>query len=731
MTLDTQPHPAAATVMRSAAALMALSPRVVLITMALPRALPLAGLTPMTMSGALPPPLAINQLALEHGHRVLLLARPHRSLLPGAPMALVKGMQPAAEFHLAPATTLAELLDEPTPAAVLALALHIARSALGTLRAREDTDLAATCHRLLQEAAAAARPLTPAALCGPALALWAPPEGLGTTPAYLVGPKRIQLRPSRSRRALLLDRDSAGSFLLESRAPHAWLLAAPQESTPLLADLPRQGGAGAALHLAGMGELAQASGADPRARGYLRAQASLAMAQPARNFADPQRPVGAALELAVDDHGGGLFLRGWLRDPLNLVDQVTIRSLFVEEALPVEQRHRYARPDLSKAFAQAPHGLGASQPGFIAWLPKIAQCAQSQWTLRLQLATGELLEPLSPPGILPPQQARDTLLTALPLNALSEPMLEQAFLPALGRIQAAFLAARQPPEVVRIGTPRADPAVSVVVPLYRNLRFIRFQLAHFARDPAMAECELVYVLDSPEQRPEAEHLLRALHALYRVPVTLVVQAGNYGFASACNAGAAEAQAPRLLMLNSDVVPAARGWLPTLVAALEADPALFAVGPKLLTEDDSVQHAGLYFERNGPLNEWFNNHYMKGAPRGFPALDRPRRVPAITGAAMLLDRARFDQVDGFTTSYVIGDYEDSDLCLKLRAQGGEIGYEPRAELYHFERQSIRDHAVHDRNLATAYNRRLHQGRWNQAIETLMARPEFHAAAGVPA
>jgi GT2 family glycosyltransferase len=284
---------------------------------------------------------------------------------------------------------------------------------------------------------------------------------------------------------------------------------------------------------------------------------------------------------------------------------------------------------------------------------------------------------------------------------------------------------------MRIGPPVANPAVAVVVPLYRNLRFIRFQLGHFARDPVMRDCELIYVLDSPEQRPEAEHLFRALFALYRVPVTLVVQAGNYGFASACNAGAAEARAPRLLMLNSDVIPAARGWLPTLNAALDADVALFAVGPKLLTEDDSVQHAGLYFERNGPMNEWFNNHYLKGAPRYFPSLDVPRRVPGITGAAMLLDRARFDQVDGFSTTYLIGDYEDSDLCLKLRAQGGEIGYEPRAELYHFERQSIRDHAVHDRNLATAYNRRIHQARWDQAIGALMARPEFHQVPPGPA
>ena len=697
--------------------------------MALPHPLPIAGLKPMGAAGPVPAPLVLNQLPPEAGNTMMLLARSHPALASGRPMALVQGMRPAAEFDLAEATTLGELLDPLTPEAAFGLVMHIARAALGTLRAREDQELAASCHRLLTAAAVMAPSLAPAlaplATCGTGLALWSPPAGLSAAPSYLVLPDRLVMRPSRSRRALLLDRDCAGGFLLDSLGTTIWTLAAPDRSTPPLAQ------AQPALLQAGMAELAQASGSEPRARAWLRAHASLALAQPNRVFADPQRPVGGALELAVDDHGGGLFLRGWLRDPLGLIEDASLLSAFVEDALPAEQRHRYARPDLTKAFAQAPHGPGGSLTGFVAWLPKANQMPQSQWMLRLRLTNGEVVEPISPPGMLPPHQARDALLTALPLNALTAPMLDDAFMPALGRIQAAFLAGRQPPEVLHLGKPIANPAVSVVVPLYRNLRFIRFQLGHFARDPAMREAELIYVLDSPEQRPEAEHLLRSLHALYRIPVTLVVQAGNYGFASACNAGAAEARAPKLLMLNSDVIPAERGWLPTMVAALEADPAMFAVGPKLLTEDQSVQHAGLYFERNGPLQEWFNNHYLKGAPRHFPALDQPRRVPGITGAAMLLDRARFEQVDGFTTSYLIGDYEDSDLCLKLRAQGGEIGYEPRAELYHFERQSIREHAVHDRNLATAYNRRLHQSRWDQAIERLMARPEFHAVPPSPA
>src|SRR3546814_17427083 len=73
----------------------------------------------------------------------------------------------------------------------------------------------------------------------------------------------------------------------------------------------------------------------------------------------------------------------------------------------------------------------------------------------------------------------------------------------------------------------------------------------------------VYFLDSPEQRAELEHLLRGLHRLYDLPVTLAVMPANYGYAAANNAGAAIACGRFLALVNSDVIPTAPGWLPLL------------------------------------------------------------------------------------------------------------------------------------------------------------------------
>ncbi len=114
--------------------------------------------------------------------------------------------------------------------------------------------------------------------------------------------------------------------------------------------------------------------------------------------------------------------------------------------------------------------------------------------------------------------------------------------------------------------PKSAPLVSIVVPLYKVLDFLRFQLSGMATDPWLAaNAEVIYVLDSPEIQDETEHLLGGLHLLHGLPMKLVVMNRNGGYARACNAGARFARGSILVMLNSDVVPCEPGWLQILVA----------------------------------------------------------------------------------------------------------------------------------------------------------------------
>lgn len=424
------------------------------------------------------------------------------------------------------------------------------------------------------------------------------------------------------------------------------------------------------------------------------------------------RPVGAEIDLAIALPEGGLFVAGWLHDPLGMVERIEAVSP-LGERLCLGTLHRFPRADVAGQYGEP---AGADRSGFVTYLATAPSPVHlHQYRFELSLRSGARLDVVP---ALPPRgaaEARNAVLGVVPPAFVTPEVLETCIAPAAAALHAAHMATRGEPEVIRFGAQPPAPAVSVVVPLYKVLDFLRFQLAAFAVDPAMAGVELIFVLDSPEQRHEVEHLLTGLHALYNLPLTLVVQTANYGFSSACNTGARAASGAHVLFLNSDVIPDRPGWLPSLVAAME-DPRLVAVGPKLLFDDQSLQHAGMYFGRD-LKGGWMNLHYHKGLPRDFAPACEARLVPGVTGAAILVRAAAFEAVGGFSESYIIGDYEDSDLCLKLRAAGWEIGYRPEAELFHLERQSIQKHDGYMRGVACLYNRRLHSGRWADLMERL--------------
>jgi hypothetical protein len=66
-------------------------------------------------------------------------------------------------------------------------------------------------------------------------------------------------------------------------------------------------------------------------------------------------------------------------------------------------------------------------------------------------------------------------------------------------------------------------------------------------------------------------------------------------------------------------------------------------------------------------------------------------------------------------YVQGDYEDSELCLRLSEAGLENWYLPAVELYHLEGQSYLPGV---RRIPSEYNMWLHTSIWGDRIEKMM-------------
>ncbi len=420
-----------------------------------------------------------------------------------------------------------------------------------------------------------------------------------------------------------------------------------------------------------------------------------------------------AVETALTSDAG-VLAGGWMRDPANAYHGI---DLLAGDSRSVEL-------DLRTFDGTLPESQGGYEiKRFVAFAPigdALLHNLQPRFELRLASGEREPLIPPPQPGEIPDVRAK-ALSVVMPRHA-DDAVLSGCLSPILYDIQRRFRDTVGISGETAFGSPPKAPAVSIVVPLYKVFEFIKAQLAAFSSDDWLREnAEIVYVLDSPQQVTHVEELLAGLHLLYGLPVRLVVMDRNGGYALACNAGATCSRGRYLAMVNSDVVPVAAGWLEQLCARLAMDEGVGVIGGKLLYADNAIQHAGLKFIHDDK-GRWFNQHYFKGFPRQFPMASVSREVPGVTGACMVLPRADFDAVGGFTTDYVVGDYEDSDLCLKIRKLNRRIYYQGDVELYHFERVSIRKNEDYTRGVASQYNRWLHQSRWQDDIVALMEAAE---------
>ncbi len=410
----------------------------------------------------------------------------------------------------------------------------------------------------------------------------------------------------------------------------------------------------------------------------------------------------------VDDRA--FYLKGWAYSELGL-KRLTAVSPEGEHIELADKAFRYFRPDVAAFYGMTSSG---DRLGFIAYVETTRPSLNaSGWMLELEDSTRGTVQFEMPPVSADRNEMRTNVLTDLKLEPLSRHELKGEHIRrALGRLQQRVAEEIAIDSVEQYGQPPEQTKVSIIVPLYKRIEFLEHQIAQFVQDDELAAmADLVYVLDSPVDAEFLRLFAPQLYRLYRVPFRLAILNGNGGFAIVNNLGASLARAPRLLLMNSDVIPVAPGWLGRLLDFHESHERVGAVAPKLLYEDESIQHAGLYFYRPPGAHVWSNEHYFKGMHRDVAAASVSRAVPAVTGACMLIATQLYRELGGLRGMFVQGDYEDSDLCLRLAEAGYESWYCADVALYHLEGQS---YATEERELISEYNKWLHSELWRDAF-----------------
>ncbi len=260
------------------------------------------------------------------------------------------------------------------------------------------------------------------------------------------------------------------------------------------------------------------------------------------------------------------------------------------------------------------------------------------------------------------------------------------------------------------------PAVTVVVPTRDRVDLLAPCLDSLLRRSLYPQFEVIVVdNDSIEARTLA--LLQALQAK-DARLKVLHTRGPFNFSALCNAGARTARGDFLVFLNNDTEIVTPDWIERLLYFAIA-PDVGAVGAKLLYPRGRVQHAGVLLGMGGVAG-----HYGAGvseSDRGW--MNRnvcPHEVSAVTGACMMIERRKFDDVGGFDEINLPVELNDVDLCLRLTARGWRSICNTQAILTHHQSASrkggsLRLQSVHHRERCAFY------ARWRAVVRD---DPHFH-------
>ncbi len=169
----------------------------------------------------------------------------------------------------------------------------------------------------------------------------------------------------------------------------------------------------------------------------------------------------------------------------------------------------------------------------------------------------------------------------------------------------------------------------------------------------------------------------------RPSVRVVHWKREFNYSAINNYGVQFAHGQYLLFLNNDIELLEKDTLKEMLSYVQR-PEVGICGARLLYPDEVIQHAGVVMGFGGIAGAAFigihdkENTYMHRAKC-------VQDYSAVTAACLLTKRSVFEAVGGFEESLAVA-FNDVDYCMKVRALGLQVVYNPYALCHHYESKS---------------------------------------------
>lgn len=169
----------------------------------------------------------------------------------------------------------------------------------------------------------------------------------------------------------------------------------------------------------------------------------------------------------------------------------------------------------------------------------------------------------------------------------------------------------------------------------------------------------------------------------RENVQVLYYDGAFNYSKINNFGVSKAKGEYLLLLNNDTEIINPECLDEMLGyCMREDVGI--VGARLYYDDDTIQHAGVVLGFGGIAGHTFigSSRYDNGY---FSRIICAQDYSAVTAACMMTKRSVYEAVGGLSEEFVVA-LNDIDYCMKVRALGKLVVYNPAVELYHYESKS---------------------------------------------
>ena len=228
-----------------------------------------------------------------------------------------------------------------------------------------------------------------------------------------------------------------------------------------------------------------------------------------------------------------------------------------------------------------------------------------------------------------------------------------------------------------------NPKVSILIPTKDHPRDLKVCIESILSKTNYNNYEII-IINNGSREKETFSLFESYKRLLKDRFVVLDLDVPFNYSYLNNEAVKKSAGEYVLLLNNDIQILTDNWLEKMLGYAQQEH-IGAVGAKLYYKDGTVQHAGVVIGLGGVAGH--SHKYYSGKSTGyFNRLTIDSNYAGVTGACLLVEKAKFQAVNGLDAENLSIAFNDVDFCLKLVSGGYHNICLAQVECIHYESKS---------------------------------------------